>query len=48
MLEKKKTQSRKSGIGSGMVAILNRVVKVGVNENVAFNKDVMEVKEVAM
>lgn len=45
---REKTQSRKRGVGSGMVTILNRVVRVGVIVKVAFNEDCMEVKEVAI
>lgn len=45
---REKTQSRKRGIGSCMVTILNRVVRVGVIVKVAFNEDFLEVKEVAI
>ena len=42
-----KVQSRKRGIGSGMAATLNMVVRVGPIEK-AFNKAFMELKELAM
>ena len=43
-----KTQSRGSGTGTGMAAILNRVVMEGPSEKVTFIKELMEVKELAM
>lgn len=43
-----KTQSRGSGTGTGMAAILNRVVGEGPSEKVTFIKELMEVKELAM